>query len=164
MMRVTFTREQQRAWEGALRALQEEVPKVTTGRVLGPVLRRAARPALDYLRSRTPLSTLALRTRLHLADSPRTRIKTYRRDGRIVAYVKWQRGRRTGIRWQQALAVEYGARGRPGQRITARAGAAAVSRASADAFMAAVYRRIEDVLSREKRKMDRANARARRNR
>ena len=162
MMRIQFTRQQQAAWEGAMRALQAEVPKVTTQRVLGPVLRRTARPALEYLRANTPVSGLVLSSRLHLADSPRTQVRSYRRDGRIVAYVKWRRGRRTGIRWQQAVAVEYGARGRPGRNITARAGAAALARASADDFMIAVDRRMQNILRRERRKMDRANAAARR--
>lgn len=162
MMRVRFSREQQAAWEGAMRALQAEVPKVTTRRVLGPVLRRTAKPALQYLRSQTPVSRLVLRNRLHLADSPRTQIKGYKRDGRVVAYVKWRRGRRTGIRWQQAVAVEYGARGRPGRHITGSAGAVAVATASANDFLAAVNVRIQDVVRREQRKMARANAAARR--
>ena len=160
MMRIQFTRQQQTAWEGAMRALQAEVPKVTTQRVLGPVLRRTAKPALEYLRANTPVSRLVLSSRLHLADSPRTQVRSYRRDGRIIAYVKWRRGRRTGIRWQQAVAVEYGARGRPGRNITGQAGAVALARANADDFLAAVSGRIQAVLRRERRK--RANAAARR--
>ena len=161
MMRVTLTKRQQETWEGAMRALQAEVPNITTRRVLGPVLRRTAKPALDYLRQNTPVSRLVLRNRLHLADSPRTQVKSYKRDGRVVAYVKWRRGRRTGIRWQQAVAVEYGARGRPGRNITGQAGAVALARASASNFLAAVDVRVRNILRRERRKMDRANADAR---
>lgn len=95
----------------------------TRRKLLIPAMRPLGNRVNRRIRSTTPVSSTALRNRLHLVDSVRGRIRT-EPDGNISFYGGYLRGRRTGIRFQQVLAITYGARGRSGLDIIRRALAA----------------------------------------
>ena len=92
----------------------------TRRKLLIPAMRPLGNRVNRRIRATTPVSRQSLKNRLHLADSVRGRIRT-EPDGNISYYGGYLRGRRTGIRFQQVLAITYGARGRPGLEIIRRA-------------------------------------------
>lgn len=102
-MKVVARVENAREIERALRRVADVGPEG-----LPRAAREALEPLLDELRRATPVDTGALR------DSSRIAVSTGR--GLATASVGWS-GRRGRVRRAQMLGVEFGSRGRPGQRV-----------------------------------------------
>ena len=88
--------------------------------ILIPALRPFGQRINRRIRRLTPRSSRAPTGRRHLADTVRGRIRR-ERDGNVSFYGGYRRGKRTGVRFQQVLAVTYGARGRQGRDVIRRA-------------------------------------------
>ena len=106
-----FSRAQRMQLNNGLKAVVEVVPNITTKTILGPVLRRAAAPAAQYLKSATPKGTGPLGNRskrLYQSVAIRTANSRNRRNPSVYVSVGWRTGKSTGITPAHATATEFG--------------------------------------------------------